>query len=75
MKSNRLRRIPALVLTAVLAASSFAALPVSAADTDPQSYGLADSIQNGTILHCFDWKYTDIMAELPNIAKAGFTSV
>ena len=75
MKSNRLRRIPALVLTAVLAASSFAALPVSAADTDPQNYGLADSIQKGTILHCFDWKYTDIMAELPNIAKAGFTSV
>lgn len=38
-------------------------------------YGLADNIQDGVILHCFDWKYTDITAELPNIAKAGFTAV
>ena len=38
-------------------------------------YGLADEIQDGTILHCFDWKYNDIKAELPNIAKAGFTAV
>jgi len=39
------------------------------------SYGLKESIQEGVILHCFDWKYNDIKAELPNIAKAGFTSV
>ncbi|MBR3644915.1 MAG: hypothetical protein IKN54_00700, partial [Lachnospiraceae bacterium] len=38
-------------------------------------YGLADSIQDGVILHCFDWKYNDIKNELPNIAKAGFTSI
>ena len=39
------------------------------------SYGLADNIQDGTILHCFNWKYNDIKAELANIAAAGFTSV
>lgn len=39
------------------------------------SYELADNIQDGTILHCFDWKYTDIKDELENIAKAGFTSI
>lgn len=38
-------------------------------------YGLEDNIQDGTILHCFNWTYNDIKAELPNIAKAGFTSV
>ena len=38
-------------------------------------YGLCDNIQDGVILHCFDWKYSDIEAELPNIAAAGFTSV
>ncbi len=38
-------------------------------------YNLADNIQDGVILHCFDWKYNDITAELPNIAAAGFTSV
>nr|MBP7472550.1 starch-binding protein [Prevotella sp.] len=39
------------------------------------SYGLVGSIQEGTILHCFDWTYNDIKSELPNIAKAGFTTV
>lgn len=42
---------------------------------DAGNYGLASNIQDGTILHCFDWKYNDIKAELPNIAAAGFTSV
>lgn len=34
-----------------------------------------DSIQHGVILHCFDWKYTDIQAELKNIKDAGFTAI
>lgn len=38
-------------------------------------YNLADSIQDGVILQCFDWTYNDIKNELPNIAAAGFTSV
>lgn len=38
-------------------------------------YGLPKTIQEGVILHCFDWKYTDITANLPNIATAGFTAV
>lgn len=38
-------------------------------------YGLADNIQDGVILHCFDWKYNDIKAELKNIAEAGFSAV
>ena len=38
-------------------------------------YGLKDKIQDGVILHCFDWKLSDIQAELPNIAEAGFTAV
>jgi len=39
------------------------------------SYGLASNIQDGVILHCFDWTYNDIKDEIPNIAAAGFTSV
>ncbi len=38
-------------------------------------YDLADNIQDGVILHCFNWKYNDIKAELKNIAAAGFTSI
>ena len=29
-------------------------------------YGLKDKIQDGVILHCFDWKLSDIQAELPD---------
>ena len=39
------------------------------------SYGLASKIQDGNILHCFNWTLGQIQEELPNIAKAGFTSV
>ena len=47
----------------------------AAARTSGNSYNLADNIQDGVILHCFNWKYSDIEAELPAIAEAGFTSV
>ena len=67
----------AKVFSAILAASmaftSFISSPVTTYAAE--DYGLADNIQDGVILHCFDWKYNDIKAELPNIAKAGFTSV
>ena len=48
---------------------------VDAAEVASEDYGLADNIQDGVILHCFDWTYNDIKKELPNIAAAGFTSV
>lgn len=56
----------AMILAAALGCS---------ASTFAGGYGLAPSIQEGTILHCFDWKYSDIRAMLPQIAAAGFTSV
>ena len=40
-----------------------------------KKYGLKDNIQDGVILHCFDWTLADIQEEIPNIAKAGFTAV
>lgn len=39
------------------------------------SYGLASKVEDGNILHCFNWTLNDIKNELPNIAAAGFTSV
>ena len=38
-------------------------------------YGIPENIQDGNILHCFDWTFTDIQKELPNIAAAGFGAV
>lgn len=38
-------------------------------------YGLPANIQDGNILHCFNWTMADVKAELPNIAAAGYGSV
>lgn len=43
---------------------------VSAAD-----YGLADNVQEGVILHCWNWSYNNIKKYLPQIAQAGYTAV
>ena len=43
--------------------------------TAQELYGLKENIQDGVILHCFNWKYTDITSELENIAKSGFSAV
>ena len=60
-----------LYLKVALATSLCLALNMSAAN----NYGLPENCQDGTILHCFDWSFNQIKEELPNIAKAGFTSV
>ena len=87
MKTRKLffKRILPLMMVAVMAFTSVPANIISrvtgsdvadmATVSAATDYGLADNIQDGTILHCFDWKYNDIKEELPNIAAAGFTSV
>lgn len=72
------KRIWGVVLSAALIVTSFGG---TTADTSTQAedtatdYGLADNIQDGTILHCFNWTYNQIKEELQNIAEAGFTAV
>ena len=55
--------------------SAFALFSMTFSAYADNSYGLKDNIQDGVILHCFDWKLSDIKAALPDIAKAGFTAV
>lgn len=38
-------------------------------------YGLPTNIQDGNILHCFNWPVSAVKEELPNIAAAGFGTV
>lgn len=59
------------LLRTIAIASLCLTLNVSATN----NYGLPENCQDGTILHCFDWSFNQIKEELPNIAKAGFTSV
>lgn len=37
--------------------------------------GMPDKVQDGNILHCFNWPISEVKNELPNIAAAGFGSV
>ena len=38
-------------------------------------YGLADNVADGVILHAWNWSFSQIMAELPNIAEEGYTAI
>lgn len=58
------RNITAIVMSAI-------ALTASAAN----SYGIPEKIQDGNILHCFDWSIAQVREELPAIAEAGFGAV
>lgn len=39
------------------------------------SYGIPEKIQDGNILHCFNWSINDVKNDLPKIAEAGFGAV
>lgn len=53
-----------------LAGLAYPLLPVMAED-----FGLPAEIQQGNILHCFNWTPSEVKAELRSIAEAGFGSV
>ena len=67
------------MLVSCVAVGSFATAAASTTDdsvsASSDSGSVGGYIEDGNILHCFDWKYSDIQAELPNIAAAGFTTV
>lgn len=50
-------------------------LMLSTHATATNEYGLANNCQDGVILHCWNWSYNTIKEQLPEIAKAGYTSV
>lgn len=83
-KKKRGTRAVSVMLAAAMIASvavtsavstSAASVSTQAVSSSSNSYGLMSNIQDGTILHCFCWKYNDIKAMLPQIAEAGFTSI
>lgn len=51
------------------------ALGFTTAVSGANSYGIPEEIGQSNILHCFDWKLSDIKAELPAIANAGFGAI
>lgn len=79
MKVKHLRKTftSLLLSTALIVGNVSIASPITSyAASESNVYTqLATNIQDGTILHCFDWTYQQIIDELPHIAAAGFTSV
>ena len=74
------RRITGALLSAAIcfpAAAAMTGVQANAAEVggDDNIYKLAASCQEGTILHCFNWKYSDVKSAMRQIAAAGFTSV
>lgn len=64
MKKKTLSSIAIALWGIIASTSGFAA-----------DYGLPSNIQDGNILHCFDWPASSVKEELANIAAAGFGSV
>lgn len=80
MKKRLYRALLSLVLSAsVITSGFFVSTPqityAQEATVTDSEYSLAENVQDGVILHCFDWTYQQIIDELPDIAKAGFSSV
>ena len=77
-KDNKLaKRLLALAAAAVMFVSPLggqAAVDASAANS-ASSYGLAQNIEDGTILHAWCWSFNTIKNNMKNIVDAGYTSI
>ena len=51
-----------------------AATPTRAASSTSQ-YGLQDNVQDGLILHCWDWSFNNIAEQMETIAKSGYSAI
>ena len=69
----------AVLLTLTVIPATFSAksvddvAPTSAASTN--DYNLTSTVQQGNILHAFNWRMTDLVKYAPEIAAAGFSTV
>ncbi len=48
---------------------------IEVADTGAGIYGLADDVQEGQILQCWNWSYQNIAANMSLIAQQGFSAI
>ena len=75
---KKFKKIISTLLASCIVASCAAtgSLAASAAPVDSDHPELAqDTVQGGAILHCFDWSYNAIKANLADIKAAGYTAV
>lgn len=74
------KKIIGVILSALLVAS-VAVLPATGvtdkelSQTSATDYNLADNVQDGVILHAWNWSYNTIKENLDTIAQSGYTTV
>lgn len=78
----RFQRFLCLMLALVMVCTGITITPkkaVAAASNPSASaentYGLMEDVQDGVILHCWDWSFNNIKAQIPAIAAAGYTAI
>ena len=69
------RKITSTLLAVCLVASAAAISSVSTASATTDSQLAQDTVEGGAILHCFNWSYNNIKANLASIKAAGYTAV
>lgn len=77
---SKLKKLTSIVLAATIVSSASAmALTASAVENDnavsATNYNLQKNVQDGVILHAFNWSYKTIKENLPAIAAAGYSTV
>ena len=60
---------------ATVAATVTNAATVETAEVAAADYGLADNVQDGQILQCWNWSYNGIKNNMQKIAEQGFTAI
>ncbi len=80
MRKQAKRRILASFTSAIMAASMFATIPsiktpVVSAASEAAQYELRDNVQDGVILHAWNWSYSTIKSHLKEIAEAGYSTI
>lgn len=77
---SKLKKLTSVVLAATIVSSASAmALTAAAAENDnavsAADYNLQNNVQDGVILHAFNWSYKTIKENLPAIAAAGYSTI
>ena len=81
--SRKLKRFLSCLMALMMVCSLISYSPAtvyaangSKADASAEAqYGLKSNIQDGVILHCWDWSFNNIKANMAEIAKAGYSAV
>ncbi len=74
---KRIAAVLAIILAFVMAFNlpQYFDSETKAASGTASSYGLKDDIQDGVILHAWNWSYDTIKSQLADIAAAGYSAV